>query len=190
MISRSMGIGLGGSIVAIALAFLSSSRHHSDGSSQMSSLATKVPRVAIGSTSSVAGKGFTGTLPPPRPPTDRKANILHLLQDGKELEAQTAISEWYTADPDAAGAWLENQPSWEEYQPAISQIAKEIAETGYPLEALEWAKLLNAGENRDDTIFAIYATGRRYNWLTDEEIRAAPFSQKKVEDLLSGAADD
>ena len=189
MISRTMGIGLGVVLLVITSVFLSS-RHHWDRSSPPPSMATKVPRVAVVSTQPSAGKGYTGTLPPARPPADRKANILHLLQDGKELEAQTAISEWYTSDPDAAGEWLENQPSWEEYQPAISQIAKEIAETGYPLEALEWAKLLNTGETRDETIFAIYATGRRYNWLTDEEIRAAPFSQKKVEDLLSGAADD
>jgi len=185
MISRTMGMGVGGLILAMVAVFLSST-HHLDRSSQPLSLPAKESRVAVVSTH----LGFTGTLPPPRSPADRKAHVQHLLQDGKVLEAQTAISEWYTADPDAAGAWLENQPSWEEYQPAISQIAKEIAETGYPLEALEWAKLLNTGENREQTIFAIYAIGRRYNWLTDEEIRAAPFSPKKVEDILSGAADD
>jgi len=185
MMSRTTGIGLGGLILAMVAVFLSST-HHLDRPSQPPSLPAKVPRV----TEVLPQPRFTGTLPPARPPADRKANILHLLQDGEVRKAQTAISEWYTADPDAAGAWLENQPSWEEYQPAISQIAKEIAETGYPMEALEWAKLLNTGENREETIFAIYATGRRYNWLTDEEIRAAPFSQKKVEDLLNGAADD
>jgi len=188
MISRTIGIGAGGLIVAIVAVF-PLLRNHREGSGLPPLLGTQSPRGAV-SIQPITGRGFTGTMPPVRPPADRKANILDLLQNGKVPEAQTAISEWYTADPDAAGAWLENQPSWEEYQPAISQIAKEIAETGYPLEALEWAKLLNAGENRDETIFAIYAIGRRYNWLTDEEIRSAPFSQKKVGDLLSGAADD
>lgn len=141
-----------------------------------------VPPAAVG--------GFTGTLVPAPPPADRKENILRLLAAGEFLLAQAAISEWFTADPAAAAAWLEAQPSFADFQPAISQIAKDMAESGYPEEALEWAELLEQGADRDQTIFRIYATGRRYHWLSDEQIRAAPFPPKQIADLLSGAADD
>jgi hypothetical protein len=134
--------------------------------------------------------GFTGNLPPFDAPADRKGNILHLLAAGEDRAVQTAICEWFSADPVAARDWLASQPSLESFQPALSQIATNIAESGSPVEALQWAELLDEGPARERTVFEIYALGRRYHWLSDEQIRSAPFPPERVETLLSGAADD
>gem|GEM_PF-3452544 len=186
---RFVGVSLGVLVAAMIGWGLLSLDHPHSYPAQVS-LATRRPRVFPAHMQSVPVGGFSGNLQPFRPPEDRRENIRHLLLKGQVLAAQTAISEWYTADPAAAVDWLEMQPSWAEYQPAISQIAKEMAEAGYPLDALKWAELLEEGENREEIIFEIYATGRRYNWLTDDQIRAAPFSSRKIDALLSGAADD
>ncbi len=187
--NRFLAAGLAASLLALA-AVLLMPRGNPDASRPAGPLPKKKPRVSSAAPLPREVGGFSGSLPPPVPPADRKANILRLLAAGEDLAAQAAISEWFSADPAAARDWLEMQPSLAGFQPAISQIAKDIAESGHPVQALEWADLLEKGPDRERTVFGIYATGRRYHWLSEEQIRAAPFPPKRIEDLLSGAADD
>ncbi|MBK1815896.1 hypothetical protein JIN84_09720 [Luteolibacter yonseiensis] len=142
------------------------------------------------SAASPAVHGFNGDLAPFVPPEDRRGNVLRLLAAGEDRMAQTAICEWFSTDPSAAREWLESQPSFENFQPAISIISKNIAESGSPADALAWAGLLDEGPVREQTVYEIYAIGRRYHWLSDEQIQAAPFSPDRVAALLNGAADD
>lgn len=125
-----------------------------------------------------------------RAPADRAANIASLLTAGDHFTLQLAMLDWFAADPAAAIDWLDRQPSFAVFQPALAQIAKDVASSGYPAQALEWAELLETGPDREQTIFEIYATGRRYRSLSDDQIRAAPFSPEQIAHLLSGAVDD
>jgi len=109
---------------------------------------------------------------------------------GDIVGMQTVASKWFADDPVAVRDWLETQKSLNSLQPVLIQIIKDISAAGSPADALKWAELLETGPDRDQTLFEIYATGRRYRSLSDEEIRAAPFSSKQIDDLLSGAADD
>lgn len=187
--NRGTAIALVAAPLAVAAVFLMC-RKDPAASGPQDARPLKRPRVASSPAPLPVVGGFSGTLPLPTPPADWKANVLLLLAKGEVLSAQVAISEWFSADPIGARDWLEAQPALADFQPAISGIARNIAEAGHPVEALEWAELLESGPEREQTIFQIYATGRRYHWLSDEQVRAAPFAPEKITDLLSGAADD
>ena len=121
---------------------------------------------------------------------DPPAKITNHIAAGDIVGVQTVVSEWFAADPVAVRDWLESQKSLKSLQPALSQIAKDISASGSPADALKWAELMEPGPDRDQTLFGIYATGRRYRSLPEDQIRAAPFPPGRIDDLLSGAADD
>lgn len=123
-------------------------------------------------------------------PLDFADEINRHLTSGDSLAAQIALTNWFAADPEAARDWLGTQPSYSALQQALAQIATDMATEGQPMNGLEWAELLEDGPHREETIFQIYAKGRRYHSLTDEQIRAAPFSPERIALLLSGGADD
>jgi hypothetical protein len=121
---------------------------------------------------------------------DPPTKITRYIAAGDVVGLQTVVSKWFAADPVAVRDWLESQQSLKSLQPALVQIAKDISAAGSPADALKWAELLENGPDRDQTLFEIYATGRRYRSLSEDQIRAAPFPPGRIEDLLSGAADD
>ena len=147
----------------------------------------------------VSGSGHSGFSTPAMPRGTRPSlnngvdpppEVFRQLVAGDDPGLQAAVSAWFAVDPLSVRKWLEAKPGIPRLQPVLSQLAKDIAASGKPVEALRWAERLQSGPERDQTLFEIYATGRRYRWLSDEAIRAAPFPPKQIEDLLSGAADD
>lgn len=121
---------------------------------------------------------------------DPAAAIARHIGNRDIVGLQTVVSKWFAEDPAAVRDWLESQKSLESLQPALVQIAKDVCAAGSPADALKWAELMETGPERDQTLFEIYATGRRYRFLTEDEIRAAPFPPGRIDALLSGAADD
>lgn len=116
--------------------------------------------------------------------------IERCIATGDTLGMQSLFSKWFDRDPVAVRDWLQSQKSLKPFQPALVQIARDISAAGSPADALKWAELLEPGPDRDQALLEIYATGRRYRSLSEEEVRRAPFPPRQIESLLSGAADD
>lgn len=129
---------------------------------------------------------------PPLPPGSNNppAQIARHIAAGDVVGLQKVVRKWFAADPVAVRDWLASQKSLASLQPALVQIARDISAAGSPADALKWAELMANGPEREQTLFEIYATGRRYRSLSEDEIRAAPFPPERIDDLLCGAADD
>lgn len=121
---------------------------------------------------------------------DPRAQIARHIAARNAVGIQTVVRKWFADDPNMLLGWLESQKSYQSLQPALAQVAKDISASGSPADALKWAELMEIGPDRDQALFEIYATGRRYRSLTEAQIRAAPFPPERIDALLSGAADD
>ena len=178
-------IGVGSVVLAIAVAVLSHNADPSGPLSRQPSQETAPSRRPEKARPPTRVPSETGT-----PPTDYAEELRRLSTSGDSLAVQIALTNWFAADPEAARDWLGTQPTFTGLQKALAQIATDMATEGQPINALEWAELLDSGPHREETIFQIYAKGRRYQSFTEEQIRAAPFSPERIAMLLSGAGDD
>ena len=97
----------------------------------------------------------------PTLPMDPAASIVKSIFENNLSTIQSAALFWVQRDPTAAREWLASQSTLEDLQPAISYIANHISDKGDIKTALEWAKLLNEGTIREDTIFDIHALALR-----------------------------
>lgn len=122
--------------------------------------------------------------------TDPAAQIARYKAAGNFFGMQTVVRDWFAEDPLAVRDWVGAQKSLKHLQPALIQIANDVAYSGSPVDALKWTELMECGPERDELVFKIYAVGHRHHSLSEEEIRAAPYPPERIEFLLSGAADD
>jgi hypothetical protein len=121
---------------------------------------------------------------------DHPARIAALLKSGSDSDLQSAVAEWFEADPAAVGEWLDEQPSLAPLQGSLAGIASRIAQAGDPQRALEWAAPLEAGSLKEQTLFDIYALGRRSGAVSEDQVRNAALPPDRIEQLLSGAPGD
>ena len=97
---------------------------------------------------------------------DPAASIAKSISENNLPSIQSAALFWIQRDPFAAREWLASQSTLEDLQPAISYIANHIPDKGDIKTAFGWAKLLNEGTIREDTIFDIHALALRNGRIT------------------------
>lgn len=127
---------------------------------------------------------------PPALPMDPAASIAKSISENNLPAIQSAALFWFQRDPAAAREWLASQSTLEDLQPAISYITNHISDNGDIKIALEWAKLLNEGTIREDTIFDIHALALRNGQITFQEIDPDGIPAERFQELRSGAAGD
>ena len=131
-----------------------------------------------------------GIRPEVRPAADRAKEVEALLASGKETELTLAVLAWFRQDAQAARDWLDQREDFGAFQTALKMIAEDLATSGKPEAALKWVPLLADPKLREDTLFSIMAAGRRSGCFAEAELRAADLPPERIEQLLSGVADD
>lgn len=127
---------------------------------------------------------------PPTLPVDPAASIARSISENNLPAIQSTALFWFQRDPAAAREWLASQSTLEDLQPAISYIANHISDKGDIKTALEWAKLLNEGTIREDTIFDIHALALRNGWISLQDVNPDGIPPERFQELQSGAAGD
>lgn len=129
-------------------------------------------------------------VPTKLPPIDHRALLDQLAASGSASEQQTALLDWFAAAPEAARNWLAEHDSLAGFQPALKMISESIASQGDCHLALQWAALMNPGNERDGTVSRIYSDGYRQGRFSMDDLAGAPLTDLDRRNILNGSASD
>ncbi len=99
----------------------------------------------------------------------------------------TIMNTWGDRDPNAAGAWLNKQPSSPAQDSARSNFARTVARRD-PESALAWAKTVTESKQRTDAIRDVYRQwSRRDSASADAALASTGLSAQQVEEIRKAA---